>query len=235
MPRLSKTATTQDETKTKKTKSKVVEEDKTEPTEEQEPKKTKSKVVEEDKTEEQETKKVETKTTRGRKVKVAEPVIETEKEDDNPQEESKWGYNEEERVVPDKTEKQEEAEEQPKQSLLEKVKLRQETFKPNVFTKKVNNYKQDGNKPQRTQQHNTANKLERGRSHALKFNYDDYRTIDHPVNKMQTQDLVRYLVTRSFDEGQIELRRSLEHILRAFNFECGFPTYAPPFKSKQQE
>jgi len=61
-------------------------------------------------------------------------------------------------------------------------------------------------------------------SQALKFSYNDYDNVANPVFEVSTEDLIKVLIARSFKEGQITLKRSLESVLRAMHHECNFPT-----------
>ncbi len=60
-------------------------------------------------------------------------------------------------------------------------------------------------------------------SQALKFSYTDYDNVANQVFEVSTEDLIRVIIARSFKEGQIALKRSLECVLRAMNHECSFP------------
>jgi hypothetical protein len=62
------------------------------------------------------------------------------------------------------------------------------------------------------------------KSAALNFAYKDYREITHTASNVTTVDLLRMLIVRSSDDGQIKLKRCLEDTLRAINLECKFPT-----------
>lgn len=61
-------------------------------------------------------------------------------------------------------------------------------------------------------------------SQALKFSYNDYDNVANPVFEVSTEDLIKVLIARSFKEGQMTLKRSLESVLRAMHHECNFPT-----------
>jgi hypothetical protein len=61
-------------------------------------------------------------------------------------------------------------------------------------------------------------------SKALKFSYSDYENVVNPVFEVSTEDLIKVLIARSYQDGQITLKRSLEYVLRAMNHECNFPT-----------
>lgn len=61
-------------------------------------------------------------------------------------------------------------------------------------------------------------------SQALKFSYNEYDNVMNPVFEVSTEDLIKVLIARSFKEGQMTLKRSLESVLRAMNHECNFPT-----------
>lgn len=61
-------------------------------------------------------------------------------------------------------------------------------------------------------------------SQALKFSYNEYDNVVNPVFEVSTEDLIKVLIARSFKEGQMTLKRSLENVLRAMNHECNFPT-----------
>lgn len=61
-------------------------------------------------------------------------------------------------------------------------------------------------------------------SQALKFSYSDYDNVGNPVYEVSTEDLVKVLIARSFKDGQMTLKRSLEYVLRALHHECNFPS-----------
>lgn len=60
-------------------------------------------------------------------------------------------------------------------------------------------------------------------SMALKFSYNDYENIANPVMEVSSEDLLKVLIARSYKEGKMTLKRSLEYVLRAMNHECNFP------------
>lgn len=60
-------------------------------------------------------------------------------------------------------------------------------------------------------------------SMALKFSYNDYENVANPVMEVSSEDLIKVLISRSYKDGQMTLKRSLECVLRAMNHECNFP------------
>ena len=76
--------------------------------------------------------------------------------------------------------------------------------------------------PRETEQH------QRPKSAALSFSYNDYKNFNEPANQASTPNLLRVLIARAHDDGQVHLKRCLETTLRAVNLECKFPTLPPP-------
>ena len=77
----------------------------------------------------------------------------------------------------------------------------------------------------------TQNQLsKRPKSTALSFAYKDYSNFQTPASEASTPDLLRVLIVRAHEDGQVHLKRCLENTLKAVNLECKFPTL-PPFRS----
>ena len=89
---------------------------------------------------------------------------------------------------------------------------------------------------QQTRSHQTANRQNtrppstRPKSAALSFSYNDYKSYNQSVNDATTPDLLRVLIVRAHEDGQVHLKRCLENTLRAVNLECKFPTLPPPVR-----
>ncbi len=90
----------------------------------------------------------------------------------------------------------------------------------------VQEAKTEDNRPRTSARYNmkTGNRVSVNKtSMALKFSYNDYDNVGNPVMEVSTEDLLKVLIARSFKEGQMTLKRSLECVLRAMNHECNFP------------
>ena len=81
--------------------------------------------------------------------------------------------------------------------------------------------------PREPREHNTQRTM-RPKSAALSFSYNDYKTYNETVGKASTPDLLRVLIVRAHEDGQVHLKRCLETTLRAVNLECKFPSLPPP-------
>ena len=68
----------------------------------------------------------------------------------------------------------------------------------------------------------------RPKSTALAFSYNDYKNFNQPATDCSTPELLRVLIVRAHEDGQVHLKRCLETTLRAVNLECKFPTLPPP-------
>lgn len=61
-----------------------------------------------------------------------------------------------------------------------------------------------------------------GRS-AINFDYSKYTELTKPVNELNTTDLLKVAIVRSFTDNQYQLCKTLKQTLRAMNLECDFP------------
>jgi hypothetical protein len=55
------------------------------------------------------------------------------------------------------------------------------------------------------------------------FNYDEYRYITTPIDKMSQTDIIKKLVVSAHDKNQHQLFQVMKQVLKAMNFECNFP------------
>ena len=107
----------------------------------------------------------------------------------------------------------------------------------NFFENNSQNYSQDkegkfgGKFNNKYERKPNVNKL----SKALKFSYNDYEHVVNPVHEVSSEDLLRVVVARSYTEGQMALKRSLETVLRAMNHECQFPSLPKHNKFEKSE
>ena len=83
---------------------------------------------------------------------------------------------------------------------------------------------------QRTESTDDTRHQQRPKSTALAFSYNDYKNFSEPASKASTPELLRVLIARAHEDGQVHLKRCLETTLRAVNLECKFPTLPPPRK-----
>ena len=90
------------------------------------------------------------------------------------------------------------------------------------------NQHQSNHRHPRTETNGDARHTQRPKSAALSFSYDDYNNFAEPAHKASTPDLLRVLIARAHEDGQVHLKRCLETTLRAVNLECKFPTLPPP-------
>jgi len=97
------------------------------------------------------------------------------------------------------------------------------------FTEHVNTQTKYQRQP-RTYQTQQPHQTQRPKSAALSFAYKDYSSFRTPVVEASTPDLLRVLIVRAHEDGQVHLKRCLENTLRAVNLECKFPTL-PPLRS----
>lgn len=78
-------------------------------------------------------------------------------------------------------------------------------------------------------------KYEKPKSIALDFSYVEYEKLSSPVCETSSNDLLKTLVARAYRENKSELKRVLETILKALNFECQLPfvdSYRQRFDNK---
>ena len=110
-------------------------------------------------------------------------------------------------------------------------------YKSKRFENNSQNYSQDkegkfgGKFNNKYERKPNVNKL----SKALKFSYNDYEHVVNPVHEVSSEDLLRVVVARSYTEGQMALKRSLETVLRAMNHECQFPSLPKHNKFEKSE
>lgn len=55
------------------------------------------------------------------------------------------------------------------------------------------------------------------------FNFTDYTSINKPISELDSKDILRVLIARAHNEGQRQLKKTLNDTLRAMNLECNFP------------
>ena len=82
-------------------------------------------------------------------------------------------------------------------------------------------------KYQRQSRTHQPHQTQRPKSAALSFAYKDYSSFRTPAVEASTPDLLRVLIVRAHEDGQVHLKRCLENTLRAVNLECKFPTLPP--------
>jgi len=58
---------------------------------------------------------------------------------------------------------------------------------------------------------------------ATNFDYAQYANLSEPINELNSRDLMKVLIVRSYNEGQHQLCKTLKQTLRAMNLECEFP------------
>ena len=142
--------------------------------------------------------------------KKTKPEPESESEADTDNEVTKWTHNEEERV----------------ESLLVITKQNTES-KPEPESKSSHKDTRTNTRPDtrpNVSQSQFSQYHKQNKSAALQFRYDDFRNTEYNTNQVSTPDLLRFLIVRSNDAGQLSLKRCLENTLRAVNLECNFPT-----------
>ena len=62
------------------------------------------------------------------------------------------------------------------------------------------------------------------RNSVLNFDYNQYRTIDKPVNELDDKELLKILIARTFNAGQTRLCDVLRQTLRGICLETELPT-----------
>ena len=97
-------------------------------------------------------------------------------------------------------------------------------LKEEVHTKPQAQPQSQGQPPNRTQTERTQRPHNKVKSAALRFSYDDYKNVGNPVHEVSSDDLMRVLIARAYDERKLAMRKCLEDTLRAMNLECNFPT-----------
>jgi len=58
---------------------------------------------------------------------------------------------------------------------------------------------------------------------ATNFDYSQYANLNEPIGELNSRDLMKVLIVRSYNEGQHQLCKTLKQTLRAMNLECEFP------------
>ena len=58
---------------------------------------------------------------------------------------------------------------------------------------------------------------------ATNFDYSQYANLNEPIGELNSRDLMKVLIVRSYNEGQHQLCKTLKQTLRAMNLECDFP------------
>ena len=58
---------------------------------------------------------------------------------------------------------------------------------------------------------------------ATNFDYSQYAGLNEPIGNLNSRDLMKVLIVRSYNEGQHQLCKTLKQTLRAMNLECDFP------------
>lgn len=65
-----------------------------------------------------------------------------------------------------------------------------------------------------------------GSSPSLNFSYSEYAEYTEPINELTINDILKYLIVKSYNEGKFQLKRHLEETLRAVNLEREFPGFS---------
>jgi hypothetical protein len=94
------------------------------------------------------------------------------------------------------------------------------------------NYNQNQNQNQNQHKKPQSKQLTNS---AINFSYGQYRDLTHPVNELDSKDLVKILIVRAHDNNQKQLCETMKQTLRAMSLECNFPEVTNSHPPKERE